>query len=332
MLSGPALPCMAAAQATTFGFTRAEQSYAVPAGVSNVSITAIGGTGGTPPPGGGVPGGRGAVVTGIVAVTGGPGPLCPRRRDRWTPGRRLQRRWQRRDGPDLGGGGATDVRTIPESAGAGSLDSRVAVAAGGGGSARIAAGGGDAGSHGGCCAAGGGPSEAKPGTGTAGGAGGCGTSMQGCGAAGTIGRGGDGGSSGGPAGGFGGGGGGGLFGGGGGAGSTTDVGGGRGRLVAGAARRDRRPDHGGGAGRHRPVHAAARADAGAELRDPAPAVLKSMATKLVYTAARKRGSTRFTGVRLRNVPAGSTVVARCLTCKGRRGSRSPRSRPARTWR
>ena len=44
-----------------------------------------------------------------------------------------------------------------------------------------------------------------------------------------------------------------------------------------------------------------------------------MATKLVYTSSRKRGSTRFTGFRLRKVPAGSTVVARCLTCKGKRG-------------
>ena len=65
------LICPAAAQATGFGFTGAEQTYVVPAGVSNVSITAIGGNGGTPPPGGGVSGGRGAIVTGIVAVTPG---------------------------------------------------------------------------------------------------------------------------------------------------------------------------------------------------------------------------------------------------------------------
>ena len=50
------LICPGVAQATGFGFTRAEQTYTVPGGVSNVTITAVGGNGGTPPPGGGVSG------------------------------------------------------------------------------------------------------------------------------------------------------------------------------------------------------------------------------------------------------------------------------------
>ena len=323
------LICPAAAQATGFAFTGAEQTYAVPAGVSNVSITAIGGNGGTPPPGGGVPGGRGAIVTGIVAVTpgqvlyvhvGGTGGLPDGGYNGGGTGVPVSA-W--------GGGGASDVRAIGESAGGASVGSRLIVAAGGGGSAGIAAGGGDAGVHGGCCgAAGGGLSEAKPGTGAAGGAGGCGTSMQGCGTPGVLGRGGDGGSAAGPAGG--GGGGGGLFGGGGGVGSPTDIGGGAGGsslvppggtvgVTAAVARIDIDPYTPPPPPTATPV----------PTPTPTPVVLKPMATKLVYTSSRKGSSTRLTGFRLRKVPAGSTVVARCLTCKGKRG-KPVTAKPTRT--
>jgi hypothetical protein len=121
---------------------------------------------------------------------------------------------------DGGGGGASDVRTLPMSAGVISLNSRLIVAAGGGGSSWVAAPGGDAGQPGGSS-----PNNSVPGgagTQTAGGAGGCDAlamAQMGCGMAGSLGTGGNGGSSwgtGGPQ--VGAGGGGGLYGGGGGGG------------------------------------------------------------------------------------------------------------------
>jgi hypothetical protein len=59
---------------TTFGYTAAEQSYTVPAGVKSVRVSAIGAPGGAGAPGPtrpGVVGGLGAQVTGDLAVTPG---------------------------------------------------------------------------------------------------------------------------------------------------------------------------------------------------------------------------------------------------------------------
>jgi hypothetical protein len=135
-----------------------------------------------------------------------------------------------------GGGGSTDVRTIPAGQGAASLESRVVVAAGGGGtSVGGGPGAGEAGFAGPFCCSefGDGSAAAQPGTQTGGGAGGaCRDAGEGCGAAGGFGAGGDGGASGAlgdPVVGVGGGGGGGWFGGGGGAGLwPINVGGGGG--------------------------------------------------------------------------------------------------------
>jgi hypothetical protein len=221
----------AVVQATTFSYTGGEQTYTVPAGVSEVSITAIGAPGGAargaplPDP----QAGRGAVVSGVVNVTagqtvyvevGGPGGMP-------TGGFN--------GGGDAGtlfaghswlggGGGASDVRTLPMSAGQISLNSRVIVAAGGGGSGGLYAAGGDAGQPGGgssSSSVGGGA-----GTQTAGGAGGCDALATGCGMAGSLGTGGAGGSSSATVyADVGAGGGGGLYGGGGGAGVNGGVGG-----------------------------------------------------------------------------------------------------------
>jgi hypothetical protein len=320
--------CPAVAGATSFTFTGSEQTYTVPAGVANVTITAIGGAGGTLPSGG-LPGGRGATVTGIVTVSpgqvlyvhvGGVGDMPSGGYNGGGAGGVAQE-----GSKASGGGGASDVRTAPESAGAASIDSRVIVAGGGGGSAGPAASGGDAGAAGGCCvAAGTGPNTAQPGTQTAGGAGGCGSNPQNCGAPGTLGRGGDGGATGlGADQRTGGGGGGGLYGGGGGSGSLVDEGGGA-----------------GGSSKIPPGGSSGTTSAPAQVTiDPytpppppaatptptAPAVtpaLKTMSTTLVYTFfLRRHGNrtTRLADVLLKGVPVGSTVVARCLTCKGTRG-------------
>jgi len=200
-------------QVTTFNFTGGEQTYTVPPGMNSVAIIATGGAGGGPSAG------RGAVVSALVPVTpgevlyvevGGIGgqPLGGFNGGGNGPSASLVN-W-------FGGGGASDVRTLPRSD-SGSLESRVIVAGGGGGAP-----GGDAGQPGG--AAGGGA-----GTQTSGGLGGCPPSGIGCGTDGTLGQGGDGGTSGGGidvrlAGG----GGGGLYGGGGGGADLTLVGGGGG--------------------------------------------------------------------------------------------------------
>jgi hypothetical protein len=227
-------PSSAVAQAASFSYTGDEQTYTVPVGVSRVQITAIGGAGGTPPEGTGVPGGRAAIVTGVVPVTpgqvlyvyvGGAGELPAGGYNGGGDGG--TREW----GMVWGGGGASDVSTVPERDGLQlSLESRMIVAAGGGGSAGIAAGGGDAGAPGGCCGAvGSGPYTARPGTQSAGGTGGCNSDGVGCGGSGSLGFGGDGGASGtGADARTGGGGGGGLYGGGGGAGYVVDQGGGAG--------------------------------------------------------------------------------------------------------
>ena len=221
----------AVAHAATFSYTGAEQSYTVPAGVSSLSITALGAPGGGPQSGG-LAAGRGADVSGVVNVSAGQvlyvevGGIGDFPAGGFNGGGDSVTR----NGLSVyGGGGASDVRTLPMSAGAISLNSRLIVAAGGGGSGSPAAPGGDAGAAGGSApntAVGGGA-----GTQTAGGVGGCDAFQTGCGTGGTLGVGGTGGSSGaGAQTREGAGGGGGLYGGGGGGGVSQDgaVGGGGG--------------------------------------------------------------------------------------------------------
>ncbi|HYU60829.1 MAG TPA: glycine-rich protein [Solirubrobacterales bacterium] len=211
------LPSSAAAVTETFGFTGAEQTFVVPAGVSEIEVEAAGADGA--PGNAGVPGGDGALVTGTLSVT---------------PGQTLyvevggvgQCNGSGAGGSaDAGaGGGASDIRTISVSDGGGalcaahsqaSLESRLLLAAGGGGAAAFVAGGaggdaGEAGSDSNDGSANGG----QPGDASAGGAGGSGGTGP-DGGSGSLGQGGVGGTSIDD----GGGGGGGLYGGGGGEGS-----------------------------------------------------------------------------------------------------------------
>jgi hypothetical protein len=212
----------ACAQATVFSYTGVEQTYTVAAGVSNLSIMAIGGPGGGPG-GSSFPGGRAADVAGIVGVTPGEVLYVEVGGGGGQPDGGFNGGGGGASGSGLswfGGGGASDVRTLPMSDGVISLNSRLIVAAGGG----AAPGGGDAGQPGGSSAGGG------AGTQTSGGAGGCGLPGVGCGDDGTLGMGGAGGISGtGANQRTGGGGGGGLYGGGGGgAAAAGAVGGGGG--------------------------------------------------------------------------------------------------------
>ena len=216
----------AAADTATFNFTGAEQSFAVPAGVFSVDVTAIGGHGADRS---GVTGGRGASVSGTLPVrpgqvlyveVGGSGAdATPNGVGGFNGG--VGGFNGGGAGGSLangggGGGGASDVRTVPMGAGATSLNSRAIVAGAGGGGGQQA--GGDAGSDGASGTAGG-EAGTQTGGGSAGGTGNPGT-------AGTLGAGGTGGRSGG-------GGGGGLFGGGGGgaAGGLDGGGGGGSSLV-----------------------------------------------------------------------------------------------------
>ena len=200
----------AAASADTFSFTGAEQSYLVPAGVTAVHVEATGAAGAA----GASPGGRGATVSGTVAVTpaqtlyvevGGVG-QC-----------------NGSGGGSGDGGGGADVRTVSAADGGGSfcvtpfnqsatsLNSRLIVAGAGGGGGTVGGDkpGGDAGQ-----AAPGGAPAGQAGTDSAGGAGGAASPPDAPGAPGTLGAGGQGDA---PFGTGAGGGGGGLYGGGGGA-------------------------------------------------------------------------------------------------------------------
>jgi len=203
----------ASAQSMEFSYTGGEQTYTVPAGVSSLSITAVGAPGGAEthcealicPPGfgptveAGLPAGRAAVVSGIVSVmpgqtlyveVGGTGGVPA---GGFNGGGRAGTLFLQ----DGGGGGASDVRTQPRSAGRISLKSRVIVAAGGGGSDWVAAAGGDAGQPGGSLPLGS-SLGGGAGTQTAGGAGGCNAraiDTNGCGTAGSLGHGGTGGNS-----------------------------------------------------------------------------------------------------------------------------------------
>ena len=231
LVIGVAWLTAAVAHAATFSYTGAEQGYTVPAGVTSLSITAVGAPGGGPQSGG-LAAGRGADVSGVVNVSAGQVLYVEVGGSGGFPAGGFN------GGGDsvtnsltsvYGGGGASDVRTLPMSAGAISLNSRLIVAAGGGGSGSPAARGGDAGAAGGSSP--GGSVGGGAGTQTAGGAGGCDAFQTGCGTAGTLGVGGTGGSSGaGAQAREGAGGGGGLYGGGGGGGVSQDgaVGGGGG--------------------------------------------------------------------------------------------------------
>lgn len=322
LLAVAAVAAPATAEADSFAFTGGEQAYTVPAGTASVRITAVGGSGGTPAPGEGVPGGRAAVVSGVVAATGGQVLFV---HVGGSGGRPLGGFNGGGNGaipqagmPAFGGGGASDVSTVMSSAGVASLDARLIVAAGGGGSSGIAAGGGDAGAPGGCCGAvGTGPGTAQPGMQTSGGAGGC-AGTEGCGGAGTLGRGGDGAASGtGPDARQGGGGGGGRFGGGGGAGSLAQTGGGAGgsSLVPNAGTAGLAPalDIPGSV-----EITVFTTTADSRKSDPTKP-LKTMAAQVSF-GFRPRNPRRFTRldhVILENVPRGSKVVARCRTKAGR---------------
>ena len=172
----------AAADTATFNFTGAEQSFAVPAGVFSVDVTAIGGHGADRS---GVTGGRGASVSGTLPVrpgqvlyveVGGSGAdATPNGVGGFNGG--VGGFNGGGAGGSLvngggGGGGASDVRTVPMGAGATSLNSRAIVAGAGGGGGQQA--GGDAGSDGASGTAGGGAGT-QTGGGSAGGTGDPGT-------------------------------------------------------------------------------------------------------------------------------------------------------------
>jgi hypothetical protein len=218
----------AQADFVTFGPVGAEQQFTVPAGVTSIRVTAVGGKGG-----GGIgttgdtgTGGFGAIVTSDLGVTpgqvlyvevGGNGAdptLSMSAMGGFNGGATGGAGTMLRGGG--GGGGATDLRTLPRSV-AGSLTSRLIIAGGGGGGGGWAgpgtcgtctfnAAGGAAGAGGtaGAAAAGGGATPTQPGSAT--------SPAQ----PGTLGAGGTGAAPTSPGGGGGGGGGGGAYGGGGG--------------------------------------------------------------------------------------------------------------------
>jgi len=208
------------------GFTGDEQLFTVPDGLHEVAVTATGASGGN------VGSGVGAIASASLAVTPG-STLYVEVGGRGAEGGSAGGKGGFNGGGDggaflqvsdaPGGGGASDVRTIPRAQGAASLASRLIVAGGGGGAGN-GANGGNAGSNGAETARGAG--GGKAGTATGGGAGGVPGSEGGnAGGAGALG---DGGSGGQGLGGArlcacGGGGGGGLYGGGGGAGGYNDA-------------------------------------------------------------------------------------------------------------
>ena len=186
-----AAPADAALLSTTFT-TVGESTFTVPDGVHAVDVSLTGARGGSYP--GWLPGGRGATVTGMLPVTpgqalyaqiGGPGANAD-------GNSRVLRAGGANGGGvgNAGGGGASDIRTLPAGA-ADSLASRLAVAGGGGGAGYHltgSPGGGDA------DAAGidptGGQAGGQPGTQTAGGAGGIATIGTKDGLPGSLGQGG----------------------------------------------------------------------------------------------------------------------------------------------
>jgi Glycine rich protein len=215
-------PAAAGAHLASFSYTGGEQAYTAPANRTQVLLVATGAAGGTSLAFPQFPGGRGATVSGVEDVTPGEVLYVEVGGVGGNPAGGFNGGGNGAVGAGVswvGGGGASDVRTVSRIE-AGTLDSRVIVAGGGG----AAPNGGDAGQPGKFSAAGGGA-----GAQTFGGAGGCPVSGLGCGGDGTLGQGGDGGFSGtGADQRFGGGGGGGLYGGGGGGADLTDIGGGGG--------------------------------------------------------------------------------------------------------
>ena len=213
----------AGTQTATFASTGAEQTFTVPAGVSELHVVAVGGRGG--PNGSLASGGFGATASADLPVSPGQvlyvevggsgaagGPSGSGAGMNGEGG--FDGGGAGGQGPySGGGGGATDIRTARATA-PNSLASRLVVAGGGGGAAGVLDGG---------AAGASGPSPDGGGAGsqTAGGAGGVPGGVAG--SAGQLGMGGDGGTGGG--GGSGGGGGGGLYGGGGGASGTAICGG-----------------------------------------------------------------------------------------------------------
>ena len=202
----------------TFKYTGVQQTFTVPAGVTDVHVVATGGAGGTAPAGG-APGGRGAVVSANVAVTSGTLYVEVGGAGAGATGGFNGGGGEVPGAYGGGGGGASDVRTISSSAPK-TLESRLLVAAGGGGggSENVCAGGpgGDAekgGASGSSC---GWPAPTGGGPGTAMSGGATGTNccypalngepgVLGQGGTGTTGGGGGGGKYGGGSGGFGGG-------------------------------------------------------------------------------------------------------------------------------
>jgi LPXTG-motif cell wall-anchored protein len=231
-----AATCTGSAAARTctdvYTYTGAEQDFHVPAGVTTVATLVVGGAGGYIQSND--PGGEGASVTQsltvhagetLVVEVGGVGANHAPAQDSVGGfnggGTAIGYFASNFDLTGAGGGGASDVRTVP-SASVGSLGSRLVVAAGGGGGGEGSSGG-DAGSAGSISQY---LSAGEAGTAVGGGAGGPGGLNGGtAGNPGTLGIGGDGDNTGGAGGGGGlyGGGGAGTYGGGGGGSSLGTV-------------------------------------------------------------------------------------------------------------
>jgi hypothetical protein len=223
---GLAAPALAANPTTvTFTFNCQEAQFQVPAGVSTVHVVL---QGGTPHGGIGAVGGRGAVVSGDLAVTPDETLYLEVGGSAGASGcGAFNGGGVTTESGAAAGGGGTDIRTISRTA-PGTLDSRLGVAGGGGGK-----GAGPGGGSGGDAGVGGTPSD------TGGGGGGAATESAGGaggspgGGTGSIGQGGNGAFA--PANNVGGGGGGGGYygGGGGGYAPTSSGGGGGGSSYAG---------------------------------------------------------------------------------------------------
>lgn len=144
--AGASAACVTGSGSVTFQSTGAEQCYTVPAGVSEVQVTAVGGVGGA---GTGGAGGYGAMVSGSVAVSAGGTLWVEVGANGTVNGTAGFGGGGAAAGDGGSGGGASDVRTVA-SGQSDSLQSRVLVAGGGGGGGGVggASGGGSGGSAG----------------------------------------------------------------------------------------------------------------------------------------------------------------------------------------
>jgi hypothetical protein len=206
----------ARADTTVFGYTGAEQTFTVPAGVTGLQVTAVGAVGGDPDPKDAILSAAAARVSGDLEVTPGQTLYV----EVGGSGKQTGAGGFNGGGEGgSGGGGASDVRTAPRAAGL-SPESRLIVAGGGGGGGSSNAmgtggAGGPAGSPGGEGGGSGGENlGGGAGTEIAGGPGGAGCNEKG--GEGLLGEGGEGASGGIGSASKGGGGGGGYYGGGGG--------------------------------------------------------------------------------------------------------------------